>query len=233
MVRALEVRMQSHAVNSSPAAAARRAQVPSSSVRVVDEVAGLTAIFEPEVNVVVVRRALPEALVHEGQRLVREPSLHKLVTVAPGPAGSRALHAALEGCPQLAEDLGYWSEVLAELTGCERVGVRLARVEAAMCPRFHVDRVVLRAVCTYDGPGTEYVSNEVVDRRWLGHAAGGVPDEESGLLRVGDGARAARPGEVVWLKGEAWPGNAGRGAVHRSPAASADAPRLVMTLDAL
>jgi hypothetical protein len=102
-----------------------------------------------------------------------------------------------------------------------------------MCPRFHVDRVTLRVVSTYQGRGTELVAHEHVDRRYLGHAARGAADEESGLLRVPGCVCVARPFDIVLLKGEAWPDNAGRGAVHRSPAASAEAPRLVMTLDPL
>jgi hypothetical protein len=102
-----------------------------------------------------------------------------------------------------------------------------------MCPRFHVDRVLVRLCTTYCGADTEYLANADADRRRLGFAAGGRPDETSGLLR--DGAKIARAatGAIVVLKGEAWPGNAARGAIHRSPATASDAQRLVLTLDAL
>jgi hypothetical protein len=102
-----------------------------------------------------------------------------------------------------------------------------------MCPRLHVDRVTLRAVATYVGAGTEYLSNEDVDRRWLGHAARGAPDHLSGLVRSGGVIQAAQPGDIVLLKGEAWPENVGGGAVHRSPAVTDATPRVVMTLDLL
>lgn len=148
-------------------------------------------------------------------------------------AAEHNVSAELQGWPHLAADTRFWVEVLSELTGATHVGVRLTRIEEAMCPRFHVDGVTVRLVTTYVGLGSEFVSSEQVDRTRLGHAASGMTDATSGLLRTSDCVRSAQAFDVVLLKGEAWPGNKGRGAVHRSPAASAAAPRLVLTLDAL
>lgn len=203
-----------------------------SSWRMVRDVAELAAIFEPTVNVVSLRRARSEALIEACRCALIEPGFRKWLTVPSGPAGLRDIHDVLTGLPALADDVHFWVDVLADLTGSEGVGVRLARVESAMCPRFHVDRVTLRVVCTYEGRGTEFISNEHVDRRRLGHAAGGASDETSGLLLIPDCVRTAEPGDVVLLKGEAW-ADIGGGAVHRSPAVSSASPRLVMTLDPL
>ena len=160
----------------------------------------------------------------ELQVALAQPSFRVLTSVTPS-EGPRALMAQMTELPRLAEEVHFWTAVLAELTGCELVGVRLARLEAAMCPRFHVDKVTVRVVSTFAGHGTEYLAEEDVDRRWLGHAARGVSDEASGLMRPGARIRRAESSDVVLLKGEAWPKNAGRGAVHRSPAASAASPR--------
>jgi hypothetical protein len=130
-------------------------------------------------------------------------------------------------------DGSFWAGVIVDLTDAELVGVRLARHDRAMCPRFHVDRVLVRMCIAYRGAGTEYLADAHADRRFLGFAAGGRSNETSGLLHEGAEISRAPTGAVVLLKGEAWPGNAGKGAIHRSPAASADAPRLVLTLDAL
>lgn len=203
------------------------------SVRLVGEVAALAEIFDPAVNIVTLRRARSEALIEEGRRALSEIGFRVLTVARPGPAGIEDLREALAGWPHLTSDVSFWVDVLAEITGSERVGVRLARLSSAMCPRFHVDRVALRVVCTYEGRGTEYVSEEHVNRHWLGHAAKGAPDEASGLLSSPGHVLAAEPGDVVLLKGDTWDGNAGRAAVHRSPAASAASPRLVMTLDPL
>jgi Protein of unknown function (DUF1826) len=203
------------------------------SVRIVASVAELTAIFEPDVNVVVLRRARSLELLEESQRAARQGGFRKLLSVHPGASSLQELHGALPELSHLADDVHFWIEVLAELTGSEQIGVRLARVDAAMCPRFHVDRVTVRVVCTYEGRGTEYVSSEHVNRRRLGHAARGTADEDSGLLLAPNCVFAAEPGDIVMLKGEAWPENLGRGAVHRSPPASDASPRVVLTLDAL
>lgn len=203
------------------------------SVRLVGEVAALAEIFDPAVNIVTLRRARSEALIEEGRRALSETGFRVLTVARAGPAGLEDLREALAGWPHLTSDVSFWVDVLAEITGSERVGVRLARLRSAMCPRFHVDRVALRVVCTYEGRGTEYVSEEHVNRSRLGHAAEGAPDEASGLLSSPGQVLAAEPGDVVLLKGDTWAGNAGRAAVHRSPAASVASPRLVMTLDPL
>ena len=203
-----------------------------SSARSVDDVAALSALFEDAVNVVVLSRTLDSVIMGELQVALAQPSLRILTSVTPS-EGPGALMAQMTALPRLAQEVHFWTEVLAELTGCELVGVRLARLEAAMCPRFHVDKVTVRVVSAFAGHGTEYLAEEDVDRRWLGHAARGVSDEASGLMRPGARIRRAEASDVVLLKGEAWPKNAGRGAVHRSPAASSASPRLVLTLDPL
>ena len=203
-----------------------------SSVREVHQVAALTALFRDEVNIVALSRRLDAATLEEAQVALAEPSFRLLTSTTPN-EGPLSVMARTTALPHLAKELHFWTEVLAELTGCERVGVRLTRLEEAMCPRFHVDKVLVRIVSTFLGTGTEYLAEEDVDRRWLGHAALGASDEASGLMRPGARIRRAEPGDVLLLKGEAWPHNAGRGAVHRSPGASSSSPRLVMTLDPL
>jgi hypothetical protein len=204
----------------------------TSSLRFVDEVPDLTAIFDPTVNVVTLRRPPSPALVEDAVRAAGQVGFLRLFALPPESA-AQIVPEELAGFPHLAADLRFWIEVLAELTDLERVGVRLARLETSMCPRFHVDRVTLRLVTTYEGQGTEFVSSEHVDRRRLGHAALGAADEVSGLLLAPGCVRSASAFDVVLLKGEEWPENGGHGAVHRSPAASGKEPRLVLTLDLL
>jgi SAM-dependent methyltransferase len=93
-----------------------------------------------------------------------------------------------------------------------------------MCPGFHVDRVGIRLVCAYVGPGTEWLPEPQVDRVALGRR------EPGGVLRLGAPARLAI-GAVGLLKGEAWPGNEGRGAVHRSPPVAAGERRVLLTIE--
>lgn len=214
-------------------AVAQRPQRAAKSICTASSISELTAIYAPEVNVVSYPRALDPQITAEAAHVLCQPMFQIKTPIAATRAGRSRLLAMLSDAATIAADVHFWVEVLADLTGADEIGVRLAKVEAAMCPRFHVDRIAVRMVSTYVGAGTEYLSNDEVDRRWLGHAAAGQPDDSSGLLRSGARVHTAAAGALVLFKGEAWPGNTGHGAVHRSPQASASCSRLVMTLDPL
>jgi hypothetical protein len=203
------------------------------STRITTDIVQLSAIHRPGINVVVLHRELSAELRAEAAQHCERVGFHLLTVVPAGPRTRAALAPALCGAEHLARDIADWVEVLADLTGCDLVGARLARLDRAMCPRLHVDHVTLRIVTSYAGAGTQYADDRDLDRSRLGHAAPGGTDESCGPLRPGALVRAAGSGDIVLLKGERWPGNAGRGAVHRSAAASADHPRLVLTLDPL
>jgi hypothetical protein len=207
--------------------------LPLPSTVHVDTLVELTALYDPAVNVCVlrrfvdpeVRRFVIEALPEDTGRLVRvqaiSPDLDGLFQISSDAAGARAF----------LDEIRLLAAVYADLVDASHLGVRLAVTRAPMCPRFHVDRVGVRLVCTYQGAGTEWLDHGVVDRARMGHAAGGQSDAESGLIRDGAQIQSLSPFEVGFFKGEAWQGNAGRGAVHRSPAGGER--RVVLTLEAL
>jgi hypothetical protein len=123
----------------------------------------------------------------------------------------------------LVDDLALLREITCELLGCTEVGLRFARIGHAMCPGWHVDKTSIRLVCTYQGPGTQWLDDQAIDRR---------------ALRPGQTAdRAfteALPGEIVLLKGSLWQDNEAFGAIHRSPELASSAPlRTLITLDPL
>lgn len=185
----------------------------------------LAAVFDPAVNVAVLRRgaAAVDAAALRGACDLR-------AAVRAGAPDLSPFAAHLDAV--LLDDVAALVSLFADLTECASVGVRMAVTRAPMCPRFHVDHVTLRAAVTYVGPGTEWIDHAAVDRGRLGHAAGDAPDERSGLLHPGARIERARPFDFVVLKGTAWPGNEARGAVHRSPPGDGS-PRLLVTLDAL
>jgi len=178
----------------------------------------------------VLERELGDALRAQAMRVASTLDAKTLfTTVSPMARGRRALRERLPATPQLADDIASAVELLADLTEVTDVGLRLARLQTAMCPRLHVDRVTLRLVLTYVGAGTEYVDGATFDRTLLGKDMAHAAAAREGTIPIVQ----ARAGDIVLLKGEAWPGNVGKGAVHRSPAASPERPRLVLTLDAL
>ncbi|MXS85419.1 DUF1826 domain-containing protein [Nitrosomonas sp. HPC101] len=136
----------------------------------------------------------------------------------------------------LADDIHQLSILYHDLLGCSTIGLRLEVLHGAMCPRFHVDRTGIRMVCTYRGPGTEWIDDDIqADRTKLGSGANGLPDTESGLFATDETSiEAASCFDVVLLKGTLWQGNAGQGAIHRSPAVMpSDNPRILLVIDAL
>lgn len=203
---------------------------PTSSLLFVDEVTDLTAIYDEATNIVTLRRTPSSDLIAEAKRAAEELG-SKRFEISADDQG--AALAELEGYPHLAADVQLLAEILTDLTECDSVGIRISRLTKAMCPRFHVDRVMLRLVVTYNGPGTEFVANEHINRRYLGGMSREMRDELGGLFLVPDCVQRAQAFDLVALKGTLWPGNENRGAVHRSPAVSMDSVRLVMTLDSL
>lgn len=104
--------------------------------------------------------------------------------------------------------------------------IRLVTTEEDDCRRYHVDRSHLRLLCTYRGPGTEWLTDAQVDRE---AQVTGAPNER--ILRYGEPLKF----DPFWagiLKGENYPGNAGRGLVHRSPPiAASGTTRVLFCLD--
>jgi hypothetical protein len=123
----------------------------------------------------------------------------------------------------LIDDLSFLRDVVCELLGCGEAGLRMARVGHAMCPGWHVDHVSIRLVCTYLGPGTQWLDDQDVDRDGL----------QSARTRQSTYVQAI-PGEIVLLKGDSWQENEAFGAVHRSPELDPSASlRTLVTLDPL
>jgi hypothetical protein len=112
------------------------------------------------------------------------------------------------------------------VSGDNDVTLRLVTTDDDDCRRFHVDRTQLRLLCTYRGPGTEWLRDEQVDRS---AQRTGAPNAD--IIRFGEPSMF----EPFWaglLKGDAFPGNAGHGLVHRSPSiAHTGTVRVLFCLD--
>ncbi len=95
----------------------------------------------------------------------------------------------------------------------------------------YTDMLGCRLVSTYQGPGTEWLDNQPLDRTKLGAGNMGLSDDVSGLYLCDAYIQQVNEGDIVLLKGEGWIGNEGLGAVHRSPAVSQGGKRIVVTMD--
>lgn len=209
---------------------------PAPSAVLCEALLGLTSIFESQVQIAVLQRAANPSISQylQALHLQRGACSGLRAFVAPGTAFSLANWQDLPGRRALEADITTLIEMYADLMDCAQVGVRLEVLTKAMCPRFHVDRTGIRLLCTYCGPGTDWLDDRYADRRFLGAGAQGVPDEQSGLIGRADAVHRVPPFAVALLKGESWQGNAGRGLIHRSPPVSAnEAPRVLLALDAI
>lgn len=193
----------------------------------------LADIYEEDVNIAIWQRATSDRLRDAVDGfLAADPRFETAMTVSPDRARTEIREATGEAVPtEFADDVAELVDMFCYLFGLKRAGLRLATLNRAMCPRFHVDSVPCRMVTTYRGVATEWLPHEAVDRSKLGRGNNGQSDSVSGLYADQSDIQRLTCGDVALLKGELWAGNEDAGLVHRSPAVPAGENRLLLTLD--
>ena len=185
-------------------------------------------IYEENVEIVSVARPHARTCEALAKQLIRSHQFLRLQWVQPAddPDAPKSelpstidadTHSALSG--QIAEA----SEMLGELMGCKRVGIRLESLNVPMCPRFHADHVPCRMLITISGLGTEWIPNSDVD--WAVFAD---LDSMTPPIQANRQIQQLTTGHWSLLKGGAWNDGFG-GVVHRSPHGIGE--RLLLTLD--
>lgn len=116
-----------------------------------------------------------------------------------------------DGPTWLQAEICHLAHLAADLFDTTQLHLRLAPVQRRTCPKWHVDAVTMRMICTLRGPGTE----------WGPIGPGGAPRETHQMTR----------GEVGLFRGALWPGAELAALLHRSPIASITQPRLVLVID--
>jgi len=156
---------------------------------------------------------------------VREPSLDEKV---------RGLLAGFEedlGRVRWATELLCLIDLFAALSDTQRVGVRMVATSRCTRQRFHTDAAALRLLCTWVGKGQEWVAREDGVAMATGSMSVSNGSPVAGRAYAGAIVHRMDTFAVGVFKGEGWPGNHGRGAVHRSPQ-PADS-RVWVSLDSL
>ncbi|KPW90417.1 MULTISPECIES: DUF1826 domain-containing protein [Pseudomonas syringae group] len=191
----------------------------------------LSEILQDDVNLAVWQRQLPAhiedfgaLLLSMGEPLAESMPLQvrggevepDLTTLARG-------YSDLQGYQGFIADVSWLVSAYACLLGAECVGLRLRVLDKAMCPRFHVDHVPVRLITTYGGVGSQWLHEDVMDRKQLGRLDA-EPTNAADIQQINSG-------EVALLKGERWHGNEGFGLIHRSPQLLRNGRRLILTLD--
>lgn len=192
----------------------------------------LTQLFCPEFNLINWQRQL-SAEIQGYAHQVNQLNINFARTLSPDEVASTLVQALPDGIGKQAfcADVALLVDMFSCLMDCDNVGLRLATLATAMCPRFHTDKVQCRLVTSYTELGTQWLDNACLNRSKLGWGSQGLSDEESGLLQQPSDIYTAQPGDVLLLKGEAWHDNPAKGVVHRSPQLKKGQKRLVITLD--
>jgi len=193
-----------------------------------DAPAELATILRPEVNLCLWQREVPVDLVRFVDTSLAGRDYRRCTTWdgnEPEWLELGADLAAADGFEAFRDDVTLLAHVYAELTGAARLAIKLEAFAGNLCERFHVDRVGLRLICSYAGPGTEWLANADVDRRSL------QPDAAAGPVRPGGQVRQMPRWAVGLMKGERWPGNTGNGLVHRSPKCGPTERRVLLKIE--
>ncbi|AMN52652.1 hypothetical protein ACP90_09715 [Labrenzia sp. CP4] len=179
----------------------------------------LADIRDPGIAAAIWRRT-PDPEFQKWMNALPKGNLPDLRTVVPVHLAEAAVRAACEshGIPacretdMLASDVGALALMLAKTLTVRLLRLRLDVSDDVMCPKFHLDNVRARLLCTYRGPGTEYVPENVAEE----------------TVRI----RQVPLGGVAVFRGRQWSCGERTALLHWSPAATpAGGPRLLLVID--
>lgn len=198
----------------------------------------LLSIFDPSQQVSVVERPqkaeLSSYLQHVSGKLGGGYRLTLRQTdVTPARLDHELRLPAAPGKEALLEDMSMLASLYADLMDCPKIGIRLEVLTSAMCPKFHIDRTGIRLLCTYLGPGTEWLDEAFCNRSALTSEYPTAEAFHHALILHPQGIRQAPQQSLVLLKGSLWQGNQQAGAIHRSPPMQVATTRVVLALDAI
>jgi len=177
------------------------------AVRHVHVIGKIETLFDPTVSALIWRRQAAHACIESvpADPVPRRRMGTLITTQATADGVARALD--LQSASAICSDVAMLAELFATITGARMLGLRLESTDRATCPKFHVDRVLLRLIVAYEGAGTQFLAGDHI-----------VP---------------AQTGDVCLCKGEQWSGTTQGPAVHRSPDVPPGKRRTLLTIDAL
>ncbi len=141
-----------------------------------------------------------------------------------------------EGKQHVVEDIYLLADMLTTLFDCEEVGLRLAPLTTAMCPRFHQDNIPVRLVHTYLGDGTQWLPKEALGENQLSCDSAVKTQsrddrrQQAYRYRQQD-IHQMQAFDVGLLKGKAWHGHEKSAALHRSCPIEGESKRVLLSLD--
>lgn len=201
-------------------------QQPARVARISDQAEVLGEIYQPECNLAVWQRDLEHEIGHYMAQLAesnRQVNLRCLIGTGEEmrEEATEQLNRALpnfDGKETLVNNICELVDMYQCLFEPAQIGVRLATLQRAMCPKFHVDFLPARMVTCFSGAGTQWLPEPENDNPR-------IPESEP------DSFEQIGTGDVALLKGDGWFENEGFGVVHRSPPVAEGETRMFLSLD--
>lgn len=195
----------------------------------------LAKILEPRLNVVTFERSLTAEMRAVLEEVAAAEPFRRQLQLDAGLVDPTPLLTAVkvrEAREFLAQDIAALVREYGRALSRRHVHAKLAVLHDDGCRKLHTDNVTVRLLCTYAGPGTEWVPDADAVRENVGRTDVDIATANRSVLREPGVVRTVNAGDVILLKGDGYPGFRGRGAVHRSPPIADDGlRRLVLTLD--
>ncbi len=173
-------------------------------VGLTDHLDGLNDIHRPGVAAVIWQRQ-PVPHVQDWIDRVDPAVLPHMRAILQPNAVRDAVEAACDGsglpdAPErgrLIDDIATLCDFFARLMAVPFVRLRMDVVTHNACPKFHIDAVTARLICTYRGTGTQY----------------GISTNGADPRRV----LTVPTGDAILLRGKCWPDMPSSSLLHRSP----------------
>jgi len=167
----------------------------------------LGAVSSPRRSTVIARHPLEPAAATALAEVAAGPTFAASAVAST----ARGLAPLLEPVPPgparelLAADLGALLDAFLALTGARAGRARLSVVRRDACRKLHVDRVGLRLLCTYAGPGTDVLVRELDDRSVFAAPCREVDAWNRAVVAWGALEHAVRTGESPFQRANGAP----------------------------
>ena len=165
----------------------------------------LTDIYNDNINIAIYKREVSDEIDGYVHELLALGNTFAIVQIVENKNIKQLLNRTLPDFVNkdaFIEDVYQVCDMFSVLFDLEKLGLRLTVLEHAMCPRFHVDNIPCRLLTTYGNTGTEWLSEDNLDRNKLGRGNNGLPDEKSGVFSDQNNINIIEKSDIALLKGE-------------------------------
>lgn len=169
-----------------------------------------------------------DPMIAEALDLIPQEQLPQMICEGPPPAIAKQLQTGLLQAAigpdwlaaWLLQNISFQVKLFGQLTQSPALRLRLEVVTDDGCPRFHTDSVRYRLLCTFRGPGTEWLDPKAV---W---------SQQSGRPVDGASVRQLERGAIAFIRGSLGATPDRPALLHRSPAIEGKGiARLLLVID--